>query len=62
MDEEVASANNRFGAQKNSKIEEKSRKMDKGMAVTTSSPCHVWTDFDLRCSVKSLAFHGGKAP
>ena len=30
------------------------------MAVTTSSPCCVWTDFDLRCSVKSLAFHGGK--
>ena len=63
MEEEVASAAIIIGlVPKNSKIEEKSRKMDKGMAVTTSSPCRVWTDFDLRCSVKSLAFHGGKAP
>ena len=57
MDEEVASAAIIIGlVPKNSKIQEKSRKMDKGMAVTTSSP------WDLRCSVKSLAFHGGKAP
>ena len=54
MDEEVASAAIIIGlALKKPQKKKKSHKMDKGMAVTTRSP------WDLRCSIKRLAFHGG---